>query len=430
MDNPDGNQSLTARLWGVVKYVMTPRVWRLIFSLVAIAGIIAFLGVVSLVWYDKGPADAPMGEVVSPEEQYLTSQIISAAISTSISSRAVTMAKGTQEATSAETAPGFEKSTYRRDVHAKAHGCVAAKFTVDSLPDRYAVGIFAKPLAYDAVLRFSSGNPLLQPDSAKDVQGLALKVFGVDGPKLLDAEGPPGRTQDFVMMNNPVFFIRGLADYREFNKLLAAKGAAGGKEYFIGFRNPLTWHVRELILGTMAQRSPPNSVVATRYWSGSAYALGTNLYVKYSLRPDPANKPKLVKLTDQNRFDSLRVELTEQAKAGGARFDFLIQPQVLGKYMPVEDTTEEWLESDSPFLKVGTVELVPLASANTDSINRNCESLSFNPWRALKENRPVGAMNRVRKALYDAMSRFRRMKNCGDGCVGEPAALVDFTGAK
>ena len=37
----------------------------------------------------------------------------------------------------------------------------------------------------------------------------------------------------------------------------------------------------------------------------------------------------------------------------------------------------------------------------------SCESLSFNPWNALVDHRPLGDFNRARCAIYTAMAAFR-----------------------
>ena len=37
----------------------------------------------------------------------------------------------------------------------------------------------------------------------------------------------------------------------------------------------------------------------------------------------------------------------------------------------------------------------------------SCESLSFNPWNALVDHRPLGDFNRARRAIYTAMAAFR-----------------------
>jgi len=38
---------------------------------------------------------------------------------------------------------------------------------------------------------------------------------------------------------------------------------------------------------------------------------------------------------------------------------------------------------------------------------------SFSPWHGLAAHQPLGAINRVRKAVYEASARFRLSKN---GC--------------
>jgi hypothetical protein len=93
----------------------------------------------------------------------------------------------------------------------------------------------------------------------------------------------------------------------------------------------------------------PNSPVTTRYWSASAYALGPRQYIKFSAISCAQNKPMKVAGRGKDDPDYLRREHSRQSAQGGARFDFAVQQQVLGKNMPVDDTTVEWSESDSPF---------------------------------------------------------------------------------
>ena len=374
------------------------------------------LGFLWLYHRDSAPAGAPMGEVITANEDYLTSQIIAAAISTSVQARDKLMAASRNSSdppSSAQTAPGYTPDTYRRDAHAKSHGCVTAKFTVGRVDERFAYGLFAQPGAYDAIIRFSSGSPDLQPDSTVDARGMAIKVFGVCGKKLLPYE-EDGTAQDFVLMNSPTFFIRTIEEYARFNAMLANGRAL---DYFYSLQtSPLQWHVRELILGKRTQKPRPASLATTRFYSGSAYALGPGAYVKYGVIPCSSNQPMPPdpKIAGQFGYDYLRLELANQAAKGGACFDFMVQPQVPGKNMPVEDTTVEWKESDSPFVPVARI-VLKAEPDNTAQRNAQCEALAFNPWRTLVAHRPVGVMNRVRKALYQAMAEFRQAKNCAQG---------------
>jgi hypothetical protein len=95
----------------------------------------------------------------------------------------------------------------------------------------------------------------------------------------------------------------------------------------------------------------------------------------------------------------------------------MIQPQVQQKNMPVEDTTIEWKEKDSPFLAVARIE-IPKQDIRKVENSNFCENLSFSPWHALPQHRPVGGLNRIRKAVYQGISQYRHCKN--GVATGEP----------
>ena len=378
---------------------------------------------------DQAGPGAPMEEQVTRDEDFYTARIIALAIDSSTQARAKLINESRDPATapsSAATNPGFSPDNYTRDAHAKGHGCVLATFTVNKDVDpRYAFGIFKvdppeRPQQYNALIRFSSGNPDVQSDSEKDVRGMAIKLLKVHGTKLMATE-ETDNTQDFVLMNNPVFFIRTIEEYAEFNRQLVAGHPFWyflpgldilGKN--IPYAKIWRWHVRELAIGKSAQKAPPASLVTTRFWSGSAYTLGPKQYVKYSAIPCIENKPAL-NIANSKSPDYLRLELAKQSEKGGACFDFAVQPQVFGKNMPVEDTTVEWKESDSPFVPLARMVIKP-GQNNTEQMNEQCENTAFNPWHSLADHKPVGVMNRVRQPLYLAMSRFRQAKNCSANC--------------
>jgi catalase len=116
---------------------------------------------------------------------------------------------------------------YWRDVHSKTHGCIKATFTVlDNLDSRFRYGLFANPGQHHAWIRFSSGNEYPQPDSTHDARGIAIKVMGVPGRKLLEDDGlPPAATQDFPLMNATQFFIRDKPNMPNLRNTLAADSA-------------------------------------------------------------------------------------------------------------------------------------------------------------------------------------------------------------
>src|SRR5258705_9845467 len=100
-----------------------------------------------------------------------------------------------------------------RDAHAGDNGCVKAIFRVDSnIAAELRHGVFATPgKEFNAWIRFSNGNSEVLSPRLPDARGMAVKLMGVDGPKLLDDER---ETQDFVMANNPSFFVDDLLRYR------------------------------------------------------------------------------------------------------------------------------------------------------------------------------------------------------------------------
>ena len=62
--------------------------------------------------------------------------------------------------------------------------------------------------------------------------------------------------------------------------------------------------------------------------------------------------------------------------------------------MPVEDVTTEWPESLAAFRKVATI-VIPRQAFNNPERDDFGENLSFTPWHALEEHRPIGGINRA-----------------------------------
>ena len=98
----------------------------------------------------------------------------------------------------------------------------------------------------------------------------------------------------------------------------------------------------------------------------------------------------------------------------GVSFDFNIQPLADARYEVVNNPTVEW---QTPSYKVATIEI---AAQQFDTPEKNAfgEDLSYTPWHALPEHRPVGEVNEIRKQVYLASSALRH-KTTG-AAVAEP----------
>jgi hypothetical protein len=153
----------------------------------------------------------------------------------------------------------------------------------------------------------------------------------------------------------------------------------------------------------LASRQHHTSHLEIPYWSTTPYLFGPGRAVKYSVRPiSPRKTPVPDPLTDGYLRDRLVAHLAHEE----ARFEFLVQFQTDGRKMPIEDASVEWRESESAFQRVAEIR-IPVQTLEGAGA-ASCEQLSFNPWHALPDHRPLGDFNRARKNIYDAMAAFRR----------------------
>jgi hypothetical protein len=78
--------------------------------------------------------------------------------------------------------------------------------------------------------------------------------------------------------------------------------------------------------------------------------------------------------------------------------------------MPIDNGLLAWAEEVSPFLKVATIKIWRQSFDSPEQMV-NCDNLSFTPWHSLPEHRPLGSISRVRRLVYDAISKFRHQRN-------------------
>lgn len=291
-----------------------------------------------------------------------------------------------------------------RDAHPKAHGCVRAEFHVSkNIPAQFAQGVFIPDQSYQAWIRFSNAsNDASSADIDKDARGIAIKLLGVSGTKILESEKQV-TTQDFIMINHPVFF-------------------ANDAKRYLSFINDVNSHnmIRKLHIpfalgfkGTMNALGARNSQIANplyaRYWSMVPYQLGLGndrQAVKYSVRACSVTANNLPK---NPSHDFLREALKNTLQQTDACMEFLIQPRTSSQ-MLVEDSMTEWDEKAAPFYQVATIH-IPKQNFDTPEQNKFCENLSFTPWHALPAHKPLGAVNRMRKVIYENISRIRHDMN-------------------
>jgi Catalase len=328
--------------------------------------------------------DPQLGEHLYPDEN-LIAQKLSVAIEESVRKQ-------------------YSAGSARRDAHPKAHGCLKAEFhVVDTLTETLSKGMFVPGKTYRAWIRFSngSGDPT-HADIKRDARGMAIKVLGVPGKKLLEDEAD-ATTQDFIMINHPVFFATDPARYLSF------MNNANSDHFYRKLLVPFDLGVKGTRIALETSSSRISNPLQTRYWSMVPYQLGTGdgrLAVKYSARGCSATSDPMPK---KPAHDFLRDALRRTLQSGDACMEFLVQPRT-SDGMDVEDSRIEWKEAEAPFYKVATIR-VPRQTFDTAEQNKFCENLSFTPWHALPEHKPLGVTNRLRKVIYDHISRVRHEMN-------------------
>lgn len=303
-----------------------------------------------------------------------------------------------------------EPTRYLRDAHAKAHGCVQAQVSVATdLDPALRQGVFSEPgKTWQAWMRLSNGNAYPQFDNMKDARGMAIKLLGVPGDQLLPSQQGRGE-QDFVMFNHANFFVSDVAEYRQ---NVAAQ--ADGKKVmaFLPGWDPRQWQVRHLFIALTTLSEAPPSPLLTTYFSVSPYKFG-NLNAKFRVTPEAGTCPAYTPPA-QNRDvpNFLRSALYQQLSTDRqpACFALQIQTQDATRYMPIEDTSVQWKESDAPFQTVAHIQ-VPAQDFDTPAQNLMCDNLSFSPWHGIEAHRPIGGINRLRKAVYEAVSAYRLERN-------------------
>jgi len=286
-----------------------------------------------------------------------------------------------------------------RGQHPKHHGFVVARFTVDAnLADELRVGLFREPKTYRAVIRFSNTGE--RDDRLPDNHGMAIKVFAVSSP---DGRTGP-QDQDFVLLDHPQFFTPNVARLLAFSqkkKSLVLEKHLTGKALLEELKASFSNEVGLLEGRKQRLRSPLDA----EYFSTTPYRFGKTA-VKY--RANPEQSPDQFK--DYLR-DVLVEELSPHERPASARaprcpavrFGFYVQRQTDPAATPIEDPTVVW---KSPWEKVATIEIEP---QEFDFPERKGwgNKLSFSPWHALDEHRPLGGINRARKDVYPASFNLR-----------------------
>jgi hypothetical protein len=325
-----------------------------------------------------------------------------------------------------------------RGVHPKDHGCVEATFTIsDDVPPEYRVGIFSRPgHSFRAAIRFSNAAPLVGDDNPQEPvprsgnlmrahgsRGMAIKLYDVDGPRLVPGDGE--RTQDLLMINQPVFAFANIEDYLALNRIIRDNDDAAPLFFA---RTGLTPEAqkRTLVSRSIVARikgflqpafqAPPLSPLDNIYFSAAPFLLGEGRVMKFACEPvNPMAGDLGEAINDPDYLRSAMRKRMAEAAGKDICFDFKIQVRdaqsLAGKIdTEIEDACTEWKD---PFSTVARI-TIPAQDISSPERQEFCEALFYTPWHGLVDHRPLGGINRVRLKVYE-LSAERR------GCPVSPS---------
>jgi catalase len=298
----------------------------------------------------------------------------------------------------------------RRDVHVKSHGSAAGEFEVlADLPAELAQGLFAEPRTYPAFVRFSNSAPWPQPDAVPDGRGFAVQVqYDLTSDT---HRGELGRTQDFVMVNHPVFIARDVKDYL---RLEEARLQATQQPLRLAVKilssawNPLHWRWRAILAAAQVAGQAASHPANYTYYSMVPFRFGRYV-AKCRLVPlSPQPSSLLGKLATIGwQVNVMRQLLVRTLAREEIKFHFQVQLRTSEQSMPIEDATVEWPESESPYRTVAQL-VLPRQDISQDRNRDEGERRAFNVWNALIDHRPLGGINRVRRQAYALSSTLRK----------------------
>ncbi len=287
-----------------------------------------------------------------------------------------------------------KKGGVGRALHKKSSGGVRAEFkTRGDVPAPYRVGIFAEAKTYSAYVRFSNGSGSEQHDKKGDVRGIALKVLGVPGKKLIPGM-EDAKTQDFLMIKSSA------TPFRNAGEFVGVVQAANNPLLLV----PLMFRLGAgRVLGmlktlTASLKEPVASMAELQYFSALPTKYG-DYAARYTLIPGASKKGDSPPFGGAN---ALRDELASRLKAGPITFTMGVQLYVDPAKTPIEDASVDWSEAVSPYVPVADL-VIPKQDVFIEEGKKLAafiEKLSFDPWHAPTEFRPIGNMMRARNHAY------------------------------
>ena len=307
-----------------------------------------------------------------------------------------------------------------RASHAKSTGVVVGELIVQpNLPPELSQGLFAEPGAYKVAVRFAQGPGEIASDKISTHRGMAIKVFGVKGEKIA---GHRDDTQDFVLATGTVFPSGTAQQFLKDEKQILAvtKAPESVGTTLKSAVSKIAQTVTEMVGGEGSPKAdffghPPTHPLSDAYYSQAPIRFGEHVAKIGAFPTAPETRAMANQEIDVGDDpDGFRHAVVGFFRDHDASFDLRAQLWTDADTQPIEDTSVEWKESESPYVTVATLRL-PRQDAYSPERQRYFDDvMSFRPAHALAAHRPLGSVMRARLKVYQALSDYRH------GATGAP----------
>jgi hypothetical protein len=286
------------------------------------------------------------------------------------------------------------------------------------------------PQTYPAALRLSTIPGDVLDDAVSVPRGAALKIVGVNGPRVPGSEQDV--TQDFLFVNGKAFGASSPDAFLRNLKVLAAT-----TDKAPGLKKVLSSAVRglEKIVESVGGQSstlltlggyPETNILGDEFYTQGSILYGDYI-AKVAFKPFSDNLRALTQkpLNLSGQPDGIRQAVVAFFQTNSAVWEVQVQLCTNVETMPIEDPSVTWPETESPYLSVARLHMPAQDAWRADRVELLDERMSFSAWHALAAHRPLGGIMRVRQAVYAAAARFRVDYN--HRALVEPRGAADLS---
>jgi hypothetical protein len=310
----------------------------------------------------------------------------------------------------------FDKHRHAvRDAHAKSHGILKGELEIyQGMRQHLRQGIFANPQRYSVIVRLSTAPGDLQSDRTPALYGMAIKVLGIAGNKVLSDD--EGHNQDFLLVNYPVMPFGNVASYWAFQQMMEKLADSSSQVQPAATEKPNdaagTVEAAEALPASLRAVAavPYTHILGETFHSMAALRFG-NYVAKLSAAPLSESVRSLTGTPVPATDSALRDLVVDFFRNHSAEYELRAQLLIDPQQMPVEDASVLWSESLSPHQPVGKLTFPAQDAYSPERRVYADDVLSFNPWHCIEEHRPLGSIMRVRIKAYEMSSHFRHQMN-------------------